>query len=154
MPNQTSHLPEPVESRTLDEIASHCFGCSPINPQGLHLKFAVDSETITARATVSLTQLHEGPPGYIHGGIIATMLDEAMSKVNRPLNAIAFTRNMQVDYLRPSPLNLPLTLIGRHIRREGRKLFNEAELVHPDGTVLARATGLFVVIDPSLYQGS
>ncbi len=75
-----------------------------------------------------------------------------MSKLNRPLDVLAMTRNMEVDYLRPSPLHLPLTLTGRHLRRDGRKLFHSAELTHPDGTVLARAKGFFLVIDPDLLR--
>jgi acyl-coenzyme A thioesterase PaaI-like protein len=101
---------------------------------------------------VNLTRLHEGPPGYIHGGIIATLLDEAMGKLNLPLGVIAMTRHMEVDYLRPSPLYTSLTLVGTHIRRDGRKLYHRAELMHPDGTVLARAKGLFLVIDPPLFR--
>ena len=60
------------------------------------------------------------------------------------------TRNMVVDYLRPSPLGVELTLTGRFVRREGRKVFLAAELRHPSGSVLATATGLFIVIDPAL----
>jgi uncharacterized protein (TIGR00369 family) len=133
-------------SLTLDERGGHCFGCGPANPQGLHLDFTIDSEAHTSTALVRLTRFHEGPPGHIHGGIIATLMDEAMSKLNRPLGALAMTRNMEVDYLRPSPLNQLLTLTGRHLRREGRKLFHEAELTSSDGTVLARARGLFIVV--------
>ncbi len=152
-----SHVPPSLasteEARTIDERANFCFGCGPQNPEGLHLSFIIDSadpQNITAIATVKLARVHEGPPGHIHGGIIATLLDEAMSKLNRPLDVLAMTRNMEVDYLRPAPLYTPLTLIGRHLRREGRKLFHTAELTHPDGAVLARAKGLFLVIDPAL----
>ncbi|GGG73730.1 PaaI family thioesterase [Edaphobacter dinghuensis] len=138
---------------TLDERASHCFGCGPANPQGLHLSFEIDTthpEAPTATAHIQLTQLYEGPPGYIHGGIVATLLDESMSKLNRPLSVLAMTRHMEVDYLRPAPLHQPLTLISRHLRREGRKLFHQAELLDSEGAVLARGKGLFVVIDEKL----
>jgi uncharacterized protein (TIGR00369 family) len=151
-----SHAPAniaPQIATTIDERAAYCFGCGPDNPQGLHLHFDIDSTdpaNITATASVNLTRLHQGPPGYIHGGIIATLMDEAMSKLNRPLNVIAMTRHLAVDYLRPAPLGIPLTLIGHHISRHGRKLHHAAELRHPDGTILAQAKGFFLVIDPSL----
>ena len=145
-PNQShrDHAP------TIDEQAGHCFGCGPANPEGLHLLFTLDPEAQTATARVNLTRNHEGPPGHIHGGIIATLMDEAMSKLNRPLGVIAMTRHMEVDYLRPSPLGRELVLRGLHLRREGRKLFHEAELLLPDGTVLARAKGVFVVLDQEM----
>ncbi|MEO6803818.1 MAG: PaaI family thioesterase [Granulicella sp.] len=154
-PDEASHLPIPLDAptdATLDERSNHCFGCSPNNPQGLHLHFTIDAEALTATAPVCLTRLHEGPPGHIHGGIIAVLMDEAMSKLNRPLNAVAMTRNMQIDYLRPSPLEQILTLSSRHLRREGRKLFHYAELTDAAGNVLAKATGLFIVIDPSVIE--
>ena len=147
-----SHLPVGL-ARTIDERTNFCFGCGPENPQGLHLTFTIDdadAENITATSTVQLTRIHEGPPGYVHGGILATLLDEAMSKLNRPLAALAMTRHMEVDYLRPAPLNTSLTLTARHLRREGRKLFHTAEVSHPDGTVLTRAKGVFVILDPKL----
>ncbi|RXH56837.1 hypothetical protein GRAN_0147 [Granulicella sibirica] len=89
------------------------------------------------------------------------MIDEAMSKLNRPLDALAMTRSMEIDYLRPSPLHTPLVLVGMHLSRSvhpdgsaGRKLFHLAELRSEDGTVLARGKGLFVVIDPALVEAA
>jgi uncharacterized protein (TIGR00369 family) len=147
-----SHI-APEIARAANQSSGHCFGCGPDNPQGLHLHFDIvssDPANVTATATVNLTRLHEGPPGYIHGGIIATLMDEAMSKLNRPLKVVAMTRHLAVDYLRPSPLGIPLYLTARHINRHGRKLHHEAELRHPDGTLLAQAKGLFLAIDPAL----
>ena len=150
-PDTSRHAPASLASTpTIDERANFCFGCGPDNPQSLHLSFQLDSadpQNITATATVNLTRLHEGPPGYLHGGIIAVLMDEAMSKLNRPLDVLAMTRNLEVDYLRPSPIDTPLLLIGRHLRREGRKLFHQAEIQRPDGTVLARGKGLFIAIE-------
>ena len=153
-PDRTHHAPDKPQFRpTIDERANHCFGCGPANPQGLHLIFTTDASNpaaITATADVNLTRLHEGPPGYIHGGIVAALLDEAMSKLNRPLNVLAMTRHMEIDYLRPAPLHRSLVLEGRHLRREGRKLFHLAELRLPEGAVLARAHGLFIALDEKL----
>lgn len=147
-----AHLDRTPEHPTIDELAAHCFGCGPANPQGLHLHFTLnpdpaDPEHPTASATVNLTELHGGPPGHIHGGIIATLCDEAMSKLNRPLGLLAMTRHLEVDFLRPAPLHTPLTLTARHLRREGRKLFHAVELQLPTGETLARGQGLFIVID-------
>lgn len=157
-PDPPSHAPasaDPSVTGTIDERANHCFGCGPANPQGLHLVFTTDAsnpEAITATAHINLTRLHEGPPGYIHGGIVAALLDEAMSKLNRPLNVLAMTRHMEVDYLRPAPLHQPLLLTSRHLRRQGRKIFHQAEIQSPDGTVLASGKGLFIVVDQKLLE--
>ncbi|HWW97636.1 MAG TPA: PaaI family thioesterase, partial [Edaphobacter sp.] len=104
---------------------------------------------------------HEGPPGHIHGGIVAALLDEAMSKLNRPLNVLAMTRHMEVDYLRPAPLYQPLVLVARHLNRPtrpdgtpDRKLFHQAEIQRPDGTVLARAKGVFIALDEKILTAA
>jgi len=148
----TRHTPLSMDGNpTIDERANHCFGCGPANPQGLHLTFTTDisnPESITAS-------------GHIHGGIVAALLDEAMSKLNRPLNVLAMTRHMEVDYLRPVPLYVPLVLVSRHLSRPaqpdgkpGRKLFHQAEIQRPDGTVLARSKGLFIAIDEKLLAAA
>jgi acyl-coenzyme A thioesterase PaaI-like protein len=158
MPDATRHTPDSLATTpTIDERANHCFGCGPANPQGLHLTFTTDTsnpEAITATAHLQLDRMHEGPPGYIHGGIVAALLDEAMSKLNRPLNVLAMTRHMEVDYLKPAPLYQPLVLVARHLNRAAkpdgtpdRKLFHQAELQRLDGTVLARSKGLFIALD-------
>ena len=153
-PDTTRHTPTSMDGNpTIDERANYCFGCGPANPQGLHLVFTTntsDPANPVATCHFQLDRNHEGPPGHIHGGIVATLLDEAMSKLNRPLNVLAMTRHMEVDYLRPVPLFQPLILTSRHLSREGRKLFHHAEIQHPDGTVLAQAKGLFIVVDAKL----
>src|SRR5271163_4207013 len=101
----------------LHSTTHHCFGCGKDNPNGLHLHFTLDHEAHTASAHVHLSRLFEGPPGHIHGGIIATLMDEAMSKLNRLFGELAMTRHMEVDYLRPAPLHQDLLLIGHHTRR-------------------------------------
>lgn len=148
-----SHTPDHMHTPTIDELAAHCFGCGAANPQGLHLHFTLNTTNPshpTATAVVQLTELHQGPPGHIHGGIVATLCDEAMSKLNRPLGLLAMTRHMEVDYLRPAPLHTALTLTARHLRRDSRKLFHTVELHSPDGGLLATAKGVFIVIDPAL----
>ncbi len=137
---------------SIDELSGQCFGCGPQNPEGLHLRFAIDAVAHMAEATVRLDERYQGAPGYVHGGIIGTLLDEAMSKLNRPLGLLAMTRHMAVDYLRPVPIHAELLVRGRHLRREGRKLFHAAELLDGGGTVLARCEGLWIVIDPALIQ--
>ena len=138
------------DPRAIDAPVNNCFGCGPGNPVGLRLKFVIETSAsggVTATAPVELTRFYEGPAGYIHGGVIATLMDEAMSKLNKPLKVSAMTRRLEIEYLRPSPVDMLLTLVGRHVRREGRKLFHFAELLNPEGEMLARATGLFIVIE-------
>jgi uncharacterized protein (TIGR00369 family) len=99
---------------------------------------------VAAHAVIS--ENYEGPPGYLHGGIIATLLDEAMSKANRAGGVTAMTRQMQVEYLRPVPSGVGIAIRGRVVRSEGRKHWTEAQIENLEGKVLASATGLFIAI--------
>jgi uncharacterized protein (TIGR00369 family) len=125
---------------------NHCFGCGAANESGLRLKFFVDDEQQII-CTVRLARRFEGPPGYAHGGIIATLLDEAMSKANRQHGITAMTRQMEVEYLRPVPLRQPITVIGRRTSHQGRKHYCEAEIADAAGAVLARGKALFIAVD-------
>ena len=152
-----SHVPYGTAVTDAEEIKqhNHCFGCGTENPQGLQLSFTLETSeagVITASSPVRLTRLHEGPPGHIHGGIIATLLDEAMSKLNRPLNILAMTRSLSVDYLRPAPLETPLRLVSTHVSSDGRKVLHSADLMLEDGTVLAHGEGFFLVIPRALLE--
>lgn len=126
---------------------NRCFGCGDANPIGLHLEFFL-AEDGTVVCTATISDRFEGHPGYLHGGIIATLLDEVMSKVMRSRGVLAMTRHMEVDYLRPVPSGAPLRLEGRMTHHEGRKRWAEAKILNGEGTVLAAGKGLFVEIPP------
>jgi uncharacterized protein (TIGR00369 family) len=130
-----------------------CFGCGDDNPAGLHLKFFIDEEN-RVLCRLRLAAQFQGPPGHAHGGIIATLLDEAMSKANRRRNITAMTRHMSIDYLRPVPLENDLVLEGwsESDVDSGRKHRCSAELRNASGTVLASATGIFVEVTKELLR--
>jgi uncharacterized protein (TIGR00369 family) len=134
-------------SAILPARTNHCFGCGPANREGLRLKFFAEGVEDRAICKVQVPQRYEGPPGHVHGGIIATLLDEAMGKANKLAGVVAMTRTMEVEYLRPVPLRRTLVVEGWGIKRDGRKHWNAAEIRSEDGEVLARSTGLFIAID-------
>lgn len=129
----------------------NCFGCGQTNKAGLRLKFLVDeNQTILCRAKIP--QRFQGPPGYVHGGVIATLLDEAMSKANRQFGILAMTRQMEIEYLKPVPLDTPIRITAHHRSATGRAHNCEAEIASEDGTVLARGRALFIAISPDYLK--
>jgi uncharacterized protein (TIGR00369 family) len=127
---------------------NHCFGCGHDNPQGMKLKFSLDEDTRQAVCHFKLSRRYTGPPGHSHGGIIATILDEAMGKVNKFRNVLALTGSMEIKYLRPVPLGQALTVTAHEQRVDGRRHINAAEIKNEKGEVLASSTGTFIAIDP------
>ena len=130
---------------------NHCFGCGAANRTGLRLKFFVDEDQRVI-CHFKISRRFEGPPGHVHGGVIATLLDEAMSKANRQKGVVAMTRQMEVEYLRPVPLNTLLTLEGRSTGADGKKHRCEAEVRNASGTTLASSRGLFIQIDAEKFR--
>jgi uncharacterized protein (TIGR00369 family) len=128
---------------------NHCFGCGHDNPQGMRLKFSLDEESRQAICHFKLSRKYTGPPGYAHGGIIATILDEAMGKVNKFRNVLALTGSMEIKYLRPVPLGQPLIVTSSEQSVDGRRHINMAEIRNEEGLTLARSTGIFIAIDPA-----
>jgi acyl-coenzyme A thioesterase PaaI-like protein len=130
------------------QFSNECFGCGPANETGLKLKFVFDEEQQRFVCHFRLPKRFVGPPAHAHGGIIATILDEAMGKVSRLRNIIALTGSMTVEYLKPVPLFKPLVTEGWETRVRGREHFRVAEIRNAEGEVLARSTGKFIEIDP------
>ncbi|MBI2682945.1 MAG: PaaI family thioesterase [Acidobacteriales bacterium] len=127
---------------------NECFACGPDNPQGMALRFTFDEEKHQALCLFKLDKRFQGPPGHSHGGIIATILDEAMGKVNKLRSVIALTKSMNIEYMKPVPLNAPLLAVGFELAVHGRQHHNGAEIRDADGQVLARSEGVFIAVDP------
>src|SRR6266853_5941958 len=127
---------------------NYCFACGKNNPQGMRLNFTYDEERDCFVCRFRLGKRYTGPPGHCHGGIIATLLDEAMGKVNKLRHVVALTREMTVEYLKPVPLHKPLRVVGRETKVLGRTHVNAAEILNDKNEVLARSRGIFIAIDP------
>jgi len=126
---------------------NRCFGCGQANPTGLRLDFLL-AEDHSVVSLPAIPDTFEGPTGYLHGGIIATLLDETMSKAIRASGYTAMTRHMEVDYQRPVPSGAPLRLEGRITRNDGRKHWAEARILDAEGVLLAQGKGLFIEVRP------
>jgi uncharacterized protein (TIGR00369 family) len=113
----------------------------------MHLKFTYDKKRKAFVCRFRLDERYTGPPGHCHGGIIATILDEAMGKVNKLRQVIAVTAQMTVEYLRPVPLNKPLRVESREVSSLRRKHVNMGEILNQKGEVLARGQALFISVD-------
>jgi uncharacterized protein (TIGR00369 family) len=140
-------MTEPAEKLSpMAHIAQNrCFGCGPANAIGLQLEFLL-AEDGAVVCLPTIPECFEGPPGYLHGGIIATLLDEAMSKTVRARGLKAVTGRMEIDYRRPVRSAAPIRMVGRLLRSEGRKHWTEARILDARGHVLAEAKGIFIEI--------
>src|SRR6185312_14205134 len=140
---------EPVRSsiELLEPLPdNYCFGCGGANPIGMKLAFELDHAQRRSRGHFQFGPELQGGNRTLHGGIIAVVLDEAMGKLTRLAGVRAVTAELQIEYLRPIPVNEPVEVEAREVSRDGRNLHYEAEIRNPAGKPLARARGRFVAI--------
>jgi len=113
----------------------------------MRLAFDPDPERRRIVGRLRLGAEYQGGPGFIHGGIIATVLDEAMGKVSRFSDVRAVTAELTVEYLKPVRVDQEIRVEAFESQREGRHLFHQGEIRDTEGELLARGRGRFVVVD-------
>ena len=119
---------------------SACSGA--LNPASLDIEFRRDGES-SIIATAVIDPMFQGPPERVHGGVIATIIDEAMGAVNRVLGARAFTVNLTINYRAAAPLGEAVVFRAWLDRVDGRKVWIRAE-GHCDDGLFVEAEGLFI----------
>ena len=124
---------------------NRCFGCGQANDTGLRLEFFLAEDGRVVCST-TIPKKFEGPPDFVHGGIIATLLDEVMGKSVRALGVTSLTSQLEIVYHSPVHSETPIRLEGRRVRSEGRKHWTEARILNVKGRVLAAGKGLFVEV--------
>ena len=129
-----------------------CFACGTNNPIGLKLKFYRQDSYICTK--VILTRNHVGWQNMAHGGIISTLLDEVMSwTVIYFKKCFSVTRRMGVRYLRPVPVEVPLTVKGMITSDEGqRRCQAQALLQDHQENVLAKGEADFAILSADRFK--
>ncbi|MFC4059291.1 PaaI family thioesterase [Planomonospora corallina] len=120
------------------------------NPHALPLVAEVTPER-TVRAELSFRPAHEGPPGTVHGGVSAMILDHLLGHATAVAGFPGMTGTLTLRYRRRVPYGEPLVATAEYVRSEGRKHWSEGRIALPDGTVLVEASGLFIA--PSWWSG-
>jgi acyl-coenzyme A thioesterase PaaI-like protein len=103
-----------------------------------------------AEGRVTLGKPHEGPPGLVHGGVVATLLDHLLARAVRAAGRGGLTATLTVRFRRPVRLGVPLLATAEIDTADGRRTTARARLVEENdpGTTLAEAEGLFVALRP------
>jgi uncharacterized protein (TIGR00369 family) len=122
------------------ELARWCYACGDLNPIGLHLEFRMEDGWAVADFVAQ--QEHQGYPGYVHGGVVSSLLDEAMGWATYGQGIWALTAKLETRFRDIVPTGEPLITRARVTRDRGRTLEVRAELLHFDGRLLAESTGV------------
>lgn len=92
---------------------------------------------------------YQGPPGHVHGGCTALVLDHALGMANHWAGTSGMTARLTLRYHRRTPLFEPLQVVARQESVDGRRITTSGEVLTPDGEVCVSAEGLFVSFDVS-----
>lgn len=112
-------------------------------PVSLPLKTWIEGDKIKGSANVGIQ--YQGPPGRVHGGIIAATFDVLLAGTQNLANIQGFTGTLSVKYLGATPINTDLELEAEVVKIEGRKLFNRGRIL-VNGEVTAEAEGIWIQV--------
>jgi acyl-coenzyme A thioesterase PaaI-like protein len=128
------------------------FDLSPLmgraNPLAPPLRLQLSDDRVVGTATFD--SAYEGPPGCVHGGLVAAAFDELLGLVQMHAGQPGMTARLVINYRSPTPLHEELRLEGRVVRVEGRKTFCTGE-IHAGDRLCAEAEALFVALDPGRF---
>ncbi|HEX9237109.1 MAG TPA: PaaI family thioesterase [Actinomycetota bacterium] len=95
---------------------------------------------------VTLGSAYEGPPGYAHGGVVASIFDQLLGLANVVVNNPGMTGTMTVRYHEPTPLRTELEFFCKTVNVDGRKSFAQGTCT-ANGRVTAEGEGLFIALE-------
>ena len=122
------------------DLARWCYACGDLNPIGLHLRFHLEDGWTVAAFTAE--REHQGYPGFVHGGVVTSLLDEAMGWATFGQGIWALTGKLELRFRDAVPTGEPIQVRARIAKDRGRTLDLIAELRDAEGKVLAEASGL------------
>lgn len=123
----------------------YCFACGEANPVGLHLHFHIANEKFITKKTIP--REYQSYTGVVHGGIVTTMLDEAMGGYLYERGEKGVTARIDVRYRRPTPVGEELTITGWIESRRRNFVEMKATIALADGTITAEGTAKMAVVN-------
>jgi acyl-coenzyme A thioesterase PaaI-like protein len=133
-----------------------CFICGVENPVGLKLKI-YQTESGTIETTYTAPEHFQGYPGVLHGGIVATILDEISGRalMGDPFSPrFMFTGKLEVKYRQNVPIGQPLKIIGKAVNSKGKTAKGWAGIYNGSGDLLAEAETLLVDVPKDTLDGA
>jgi acyl-coenzyme A thioesterase PaaI-like protein len=136
--------PAPERMRRGDRPHNPVIGkANPLSPP-MPIRVLPDRSVVSE---MTMRPIHEGPAGAVHGGWVASLLDQLLGVANTVAGVGAMTAELTVRYRKGTPFGVPLTLSARTDSVDGRKVFASGEIL-AEGEVTAQATGVFIRPSP------
>jgi uncharacterized protein (TIGR00369 family) len=140
----------------LQPNSRHCFVCGLENEHGLHLRFFQTEEGDVIVETI-VPDHFQGYPGIVHGGIVASLVDEALGRVHMGLAddpRFMFTAKMTVNYRKPVPTETPIRIVAQGIKSKRRSATSVCSIYGPEGVLLAEAEAVLVNVPDEMLENA
>ena len=118
---------------------NHCFVCGELNMSGLRMRPRIESATQSASMQLAIPRAFQGWQGMVHGGILATLLDETCAYAAKSLVAHVVTAGITVTYKKPVPIETEVLVTATVVGRR-RKIIEVQGQIEIDGEIYAEAT--------------
>ena len=144
MSEADSHEHTARRTQILQSSSNNCFVCGPGNPIGLGVTFRLDGEVCRAEFTPQAQ--HMGYDQVTHGGIVFSLLDDVMANWIWLQGEQCFTGKAEIRYRAELPVDTPVRLEGRCLKRKGRLAQMAGQVIGiEDDFVFAEATASFMI---------
>jgi len=123
----------------------YCFACGPLNPIGLHMEVSFRDNKASSRLT--LEREFQGWQDIVHGGLIATILDEIMAHAVMHYVGQAVTTSLQITYRAPLHVGEEFQAVGYVVEQKSRAAVAEAEIRLTNNTnLIAKGESKFILL--------
>ncbi len=144
---------EKIENVFLELDSYNCYGCSPVNDKGLHLKFFVDKEKEEVVSYYSADEIYAGFPEILHGGIQATLLDEiAFWVMFAFMKKMGFTTDMNIKFKRPVKTGEKLEIRGRITESSSKHAKIYGYILNREKKICTEAEVVYVIVNKELWM--
>ncbi|MDA3859948.1 MAG: PaaI family thioesterase [Melioribacteraceae bacterium] len=133
------------ENINLKPLPEHgaCFVCGTENHKSIGVEWYYDDNN-EIYCDIVLTIEQQGPPQHAHGGASAALLDEAMGFAAWVTGYKIVSANLNINFLKPVPLGVPLKIHAKIMSKEGKKIFAKGEIILEDGKIAVEGTSILI----------
>ena len=122
----------------------YCFGCGPLNQSGINTNFSFNEESGEVYFTYRVPKNFQGGPGYVHGGILSSLLDEAQGSMCHYLGYLVMTHHLLLKYHKAAPIEKEFVVRARLKRLNKKRIYTV-------GSIESEESGLHVSSRASWY---
>nr|HID58332.1 PaaI family thioesterase [Desulfobacterales bacterium] len=125
--------------------AEYCFACGPQNPVGLHMRVLYEEDRAVCH--LSLSKEFQGWDGIVHGGLLATILDEIMAHAIIHFVGEAVTTSLEIKFRAPMHIGEEVEAFGYITQRKSRGVVAKGEIRSAkDSRLIAQAEGKYIFL--------